>query len=130
MSRNHRKDKEKEKEELSKILPKYINFREYELSKTIGIGSHSIVKLAKTAQSNRFFAVKKIKKVEMIKLGIIERAWHEIKSLSLAENAFVVKFQGFGMDDKFIYIVTELINGGNFYDLLRKEVKFPLPQAT
>ena len=43
----------------SKILPKQINIRDYEMNKTIGIGSSCIVKLGKNQQSNKFFTVKK-----------------------------------------------------------------------
>ena len=125
-----RKDKEKhKKEEFSKILPKPINMREYEMSKTIGIGSHSIIKLAKTQQSNKFYAIKKMKKSEIVELGLVDRVWHEIKSLGLAESLYLEKFQGFGLDDKYIYIVTELVNGGSLFDLLRKETKFSFPQV-
>ena len=125
-----RKDKEKhKKEEFSKILPKPLNMREYEMSKTIGIGSHSIIKLAKTQQSNKFYAIKKMKKSEIVELGLVDRVWHEIKSLGLAASLYLEKFQGFGLDDKYIYIVTELVNGGSLFDLLRKETKFSFPQV-
>lgn len=124
-----RKDKEKEKEDFSKVLQKPLNIREYEISKTIGIGSHSIIKLAKTQHSNKFYAIKKMKKSEIIDLGLVDRVWHEIKSLSIAESLYLVKYQGFALDDKFIYIVTELVTGGSLFDLLRKEMKFPFPQT-
>ena len=124
-----RKEK-KEKEDLSKYLPKPLNIREYELSKTIGIGSHSIIKLAKTQQSNKFYAIKKIKKTDMITLGLVERLWNEIKALSLCENAlYIEKYQGFALDNKYIYIVTELVTGGSLYERLRKEIKFTFPQV-
>jgi serine/threonine protein kinase len=99
--------KEKEKEDLSKNLPKLINIRDYELSKTIGIGSHCIIKLAKTQQSNKFYAIKKIKKSDMISLGLVDRLWNEIKSLSLIENLYIQKYQGFGLDNKYIYILLQ-----------------------
>ena len=124
-----RKDKEKEKEELSKFLPKPINIREYELSKTIGIGSHSIIKLAKTQQSNKFYAIKKIKKLDIMNLNLVERLWNEIKSLSLEENLYIQKYQGFAQDNKYVYIVTELVTGGSLYERLRKEIKLPFPQV-
>ena len=123
-----RKEK-KEKEDLSKYLPKPLNIREYELSKTIGIGSHSIIKLAKTQQSNKFYAIKKIKKTDMITLGLVERLWNEIKALSLCENLYIEKYQGFALDNKYIYIVTELVTGGSLYERLRKEIKFTFPQV-
>ena len=113
----------------SKILPKAINIRDYELSKTIGIGSYSIVKLGKTQQTNKFYAVKKIKKSNMIKLGLVEHVRNEIKTLATAESMFIAKYQGFAIDDKYIYIIAELVLGGEFSSLLRKEIKFPINQA-
>ena len=113
----------------SKTLPKTINIRDYELSKTIGIGSYSIVKLGKTQQTNKFYAVKKIKKSDMIKLGLVDHVRNEIKTLAAAESMYIEKYQGFAIDDKYIYIVGELLLGGEFSSLLRKEIKFPIPQA-
>ena len=113
----------------SKLLPKPINIRDYELSKTIGIGSYSIVKLSKTQQTNKFYAVKKIKKSDMIKLGLVDHVKNEIKSLAAAESIFIEKYQGFDLDDKYIYIASELVLGGDLSTLLRKEVKFTIPQA-
>ena len=113
----------------SKLLPKPINIRDYELSKTIGIGSYSIVKLGKTQQTNKFYAVKKIKKTDMIKLGLVEHVRNEIKALSVAESIFIEKYQGFALDDKYIYIATELVLGGDLATHLRKEIKLSVPQA-
>jgi serine/threonine protein kinase len=124
-----RRNKEKEKDELSKYLPKPLNIRDYELSKTIGIGSHSIIKLAKTQQSNKFYAIKKIKKSDMINLNLVQRLFNEIKALNLAENLYIEKYQGFALDTKYIYIITELITGGSLYERLRKEIKFSFPQV-
>ena len=115
--------------EQSKVLPKPVNIRDYEMTKTIGIGSHSVVKLAKAQQTNKFYAVKKIKKADMIKLGLVDHVRNEIKALSVAENIFIEKYQGFSMDDKYIYIATELVLGGDLCSLLRKEGKFPIPQV-
>ena len=113
----------------SKILPKPLNKRDYEMTKTIGIGSYSIVKLAKNQQSNKFFAMKKIKKDDMIKLGIVNHVWNEIKALSLADSMLIQKYQGFAMDEKYVYIATELLVGGDLNSLLRKEMKLPVSQA-
>jgi len=115
--------------EASKLLPKPINIRDYELSKTIGIGTYSIVKLSKAQQTNKFYAVKKIRKADMIKLGLVEHVRNEIKALSAAESIFIEKYQGFAMDEKYIYIATELLVGGDFSAYLRKEVKLPVTQA-
>ena len=123
-----KKDKEKEKD-LSKNLPKPLNIKDYEMSKIIGIGSHCVIRLAKTQQSNKFYAIKKIKKSEIIELGLVDRIWHEIKALSLSESLYIEKYQGFALDEKYIYIVTELITGGCLFDYLRNEKKFSFPQT-
>ena len=65
----------------------------------------------------------------MIKLGLVEHVRNEIKALSVAESIFIEKYQGFALDDKYIYIATELVLGGDLSSLLRKEVKFPVAQA-
>ena len=122
------KPKEK-KPEISKYLPKNLNIRDYELRQTLAKGSHSIVKFSKATQSNKFFAVKKIKKSEIISLGIKERIHDEIIALSLCESNYIQKYQGFAMDEKYIYIITELVTGGGLYHLLREEGKFPVHQA-
>ena len=126
MSKNKNKDK---KQELSKYLPKNLNIRDYELRQTISKGCHSIIKLAKAVQSNKFFALKKIKKSEIISLNIKDRIRNGIIALSLCESNFIQKYQGFAIDDKFVYVLTELITGGGLYPLLREEGRFPLPQA-
>jgi protein kinase A len=113
----------------SKLLPKPINIRDYEMTKTIGIGGYSIVKLAKNQQNNKFFAIKKIKKIDMIKLGLVDHVRNEIRALATAESIFIEKYQGFALDEKYIYIATELLTGGDLFSLLRKETKFSFPQA-
>ena len=113
----------------SKFLPKPINIRDYEISKTIGKGSYSIVKLAKSQNTNKFYAIKKIKKSDMIKLGLVEHVRNEIKTLATAESIFIEKYQGFALDDKYIYLATELVLGGDLCTQLRKEIRFQIPQA-
>ena len=115
--------------ESEKYLPKPVQLRDYEISKTIGKGQFSIIKLSKTGQNNKFFAMKKIKKADMIKKGIVNLVRNEIKSLSLADNLYIQKYQGFSMDNKYIYIATELLTGGSFADYLKNEVKLPEDKA-
>ena len=57
MSQKNAKNKKAE----VKYLPKNLNIKDYDLRQTLGKGSHSIIKLSKAMQSNKFFAVKKIK---------------------------------------------------------------------
>ena len=126
MSKNKNKEK---KQKIPKYLPKNLNIRDYEIRQTIKKGCHSIIKLAKAMTSNKFFVLKKLKKSEILSLNLKNRIHNEIISLSLCESNFIQKYQGFALDDKYIYILTELVTGGGLYPLLREEGRFPLPQA-
>ena len=46
----------------------------------------------------------------MINFGLIERLWNEIKSLSLYENIYIEKYQGFALDNKYIYLYCNRIS--------------------
>ena len=112
-----------------KYLPKPLQMRDYEISKTIGVGQFSIIKLSKTGQNNKFYAMKKIRKADMIKKGIVNHVRNEIRTLSLADNLYIQKYQGFGMDNKYVYIATELLTGGSFADYLKNEIKLTEEKA-
>jgi serine/threonine protein kinase len=42
---------------------------------------------------------------------------------------YIQKYQGFGMDNKYVYIATELLTGGSFADYLKNEVKLTEDKA-
>lgn len=117
------------KNKIKNFEPKLLNIRDFELRQTIGKGDHSIIKLAKATQSNKFFAIKKIKKSIIISLNLKQHIEDQILSLSSCENNYIQKYHGFAMDEKFIYIITELVTGGKLYTFLREQGKLPLPQA-
>jgi serine/threonine protein kinase len=73
--------------------------------------------------------MKKIKKCDIIKKGIANHVRNEIKTLSIADNLYIQKYQGFGMDNKYVYIATELMTGGSFGDYLKTEVKLTEEKA-
>ena len=115
--------------ESEKYLTKPVQLRDNEISKTIGKGEFSIFKLSKNWQNNKYITMKKIKKADMIKKDIVNLVRNEIKSLSIADNLYIQKYQGFSMDNKYIYIATELLTGGSFADYLKNEVKLPEDKA-
>ena len=52
-----------------------------------------------------------------------------IKILSLIEYPFLVRTDGFNQDKKILYVVLELVNGGELFTYLSGVGKFPLEQA-
>ena len=115
-------------EEFNKIKPKKIKLSDYETDRTLGSGSFGRVKLAKKKDGD-YVAIKILKKAELIKLKQVDHILNEIKILSMIDHPFLVKTEGFNQDNKFLYLVLELVNGGELFTYLRGVVKFPPEQA-
>ena len=47
----------------------------------------------------------------------------------MIDHPFVIKFDGFTQDDKYLYLALELINGGELFTYLRGVGRFPVDQA-
>ena len=116
-------------EAFNKVQLKKIKVSDYEMSRTLGSGSFGRVKLAKNKKDGNFVAIKILKKSELIKLKQVDHILNEIKILTLIDHPFLVKTDGFNQDKKFLYVVLELVNGGELFTYLRGVGKFPPDQA-
>ena len=112
-----------------KVQPKKIKLSDYEMDRTLGSGSFGRVKLAKNKKDGKYVAIKILKKAELIKLKQVDHILNEIKILSLIDHPFLVRTDGFNQDKKFLYVVLELVNGGELFTYLRGVGKFPPEQA-
>jgi serine/threonine protein kinase len=54
---------------------------------------------------------------------------NEVKILSVMEHPFLIKTEGFTQDERYLYLVLELINGGELFTYLRSVGKFQVEQA-
>ena len=116
-------------EEFNKVKPKKIEFGEYKMDRTLGSGSFGRVKLAKHKKDGKYIAIKILKKGELIKLKQVDHILNEIKILTMIDHPFLVTTDGFSQDKKFLYVVLELVNGGELFTYLRGVGKFPPEQA-
>ena len=112
-----------------KIQPKKVKLIDYDIDRIIGIGSYGIVKLAKIKQHGKFVAIKILKKDNMIKFKQVDHVMNEIRVLSTIDHPFLVKTQGYTQDEKYIYIVLDLVNGGDLFTYLREKVRLPEEQV-
>ena len=102
---------------------------EYEMGETLGTGSFGRVKIAKKKKTGEYFAIKIMKKREILKSKQADHIANEIKILSMIDHPFVIKFGGFTQDDRYLYLSMELINGGEMFTYLRGVGRFPVDQA-
>ena len=108
---------------------KIMKLSDYTLGDTLGTGSFGRVRLVKNKKTNEYFALKIMKKIDILKSKQADHIANEIKILSMINHPFVTKFDGFTQDDKYLYIALELINGGELFTYLRGVGKFPVDQS-
>ena len=111
-------------EEFNKVKPKKIKLEEYQMDRTLGSGSFGRVKLAKHKKDGKYVAIKILKKGELIKLKQVDHILNEIKILTMINHPFLVSTDGFSQDKKFLYVVLELVNGGELFTYLRGVGKY------
>ena len=101
----------------------------FEVGVTLGTGSFGRVRFARFQDNpSKVCAIKLLKKTEVVRLQQVEHIiaektiLHEISSASgdLKQHPFIVNFHGSFQDDKFLYMVLEYVNGGEFFTHLRK----------
>ena len=112
-----------------KVKPNKIKLSDYEMDRTLGSGSFGKVKLAKNKKDGNYVAIKILKKSELIKLKQVDHILNEIKILTMIDHPFLVHTDGFNQDKKFLYLVLELVNGGELFTYLRGVGKCPPEQA-
>ncbi|XP_010254907.1 PREDICTED: probable serine/threonine protein kinase IRE4 isoform X2 [Nelumbo nucifera] len=93
---------------------------DFEIIKPISRGAFGKVFLARKRTTGDLFAIKVLKKLDMIRKNDIEHILAERNILITVRNPFVVRFfYSFTCRDN-LYLVMEYLNGGDLYSLLRK----------
>ncbi|KAG5543219.1 hypothetical protein RHGRI_016093 [Rhododendron griersonianum] len=95
------------------------SIEDFEIIKPISRGAFGKVYLARKRATGDLFAIKVLKKLDMIRKNDIERILEERNILITVRNPFVVRFfYSFTSRDN-LYLVMEYLNGGDLYSLLR-----------
>jgi protein kinase A len=106
-----------------------LNLSNYEQGATLGTGSFGRVRIAKNKKTGNYVALKIMKKMEIIKSKQTDHIMNEIKILGTISHPFIITFDGFCQDDRYLYLSLELINGGELFTYLRGVGRFPIDQA-
>lgn len=100
-----------------------------QVNKVLKIGSFGRVRISKHKSSGKFLAIKILKKSEIIKLKQVDHIMNEIKILTMVDHPFLIKTDGYTQDERYLYLVLELVNGGELFTYLRSVGKFGVEQA-
>jgi len=101
---------------------------EFQMVRTLGVGSFGRVKYAKWKDGN-FYAVKFMKKHDIIKLKQVDHINGERNLMSKIQFPFIVNMIGSFKDERYVYIVMECIGGGELFTHLRRARKFTDEQS-
>jgi serine/threonine protein kinase len=93
------------------------------------LGSFGRVRIAKNKKTGVYVALKIMKKLEVIKSKQTDHIMNEIKILAMISHPFIITFEGFCQDDKYLYLSLELVNGGEMFTYLRGIGRFTVDQT-
>eukprot|EP00475_Leptophrys_vorax_P041807 TRINITY_DN78877_c0_g1_i1.p1 TRINITY_DN78877_c0_g1~~TRINITY_DN78877_c0_g1_i1.p1 ORF type:complete len:468 (-),score=149.75 TRINITY_DN78877_c0_g1_i1:86-1489(-) len=93
---------------------------EFEKLKIIGRGAFGEVMIVRKKDSQEIFAMKVMRKIDMIKKNQVQHIRAERDLLSLADNPWVVKLFYSFQDDIKLYLVMEYLPGGDLMTVLMK----------
>ena len=98
---------------------------DFEIKDTLGTGSFGRVRLVRYKEDQQYYALKILKKAEVIHLKQVAHVKTEKSILEEISHPFIVNLYGSFQDPLNLYLVMEYINGGEFFSHLRKAGRFP-----
>lgn len=111
------------------ILATPIELPHFDQGVTLGTGSFGRVRFVTHKTTGSHWAIKMLKKAEVIRLQQVEHMLSEKAILACLDHPFIVKLAGTFQDKKYLYMVLEYIVGGEFFTHLRKAGRFENPVA-
>lgn len=97
-----------------------LKLEDFHLLRTLGTGSFGRVHLSQSKHNGRYYAIKVLKKAEVVRLKQVEHTNSEKYILESAANPFMVNLWGTFQDDINLYMVMDYVPGGELFSILRK----------
>ncbi|KAK4415715.1 Serine/threonine-protein kinase CBK1 [Sesamum alatum] len=115
------KDLERKETEYMRLRRNKISVDDFELLTIIGRGAFGEVRLCREKLSGNIYAMKKLKKLEMLKRGQVEHVQAERNLLAEVASDYIVKLYCSFQDTEYLYLVMEYLPGGDLMTLLMRE---------
>ncbi|CAI0386153.1 unnamed protein product [Linum tenue] len=94
---------------------------DFELLTMIGKGAFGEVRVCREKTSGHVFAMKKLKKSEMLRRGQVEHVKAERNLLAEVDSNCIVKLYCSFQDEEFLYLIMEYLPGGDMMTLLMRK---------
>jgi protein kinase X len=92
---------------------------EFSIMQTLGIGSFGRVRLAQHRETKIYYALKILKKSEVVRLKQVDHIMSENDILAKIDHPFMVNMLGLTQNDRYLYLVLEYVQGGELFTYLR-----------
>ncbi|XP_010269845.1 PREDICTED: serine/threonine-protein kinase tricorner-like isoform X2 [Nelumbo nucifera] len=114
---------ERKETEYMRLQRHKVGIDDFEQLTIIGKGAFGEVRLCRAKSTGEIFAMKKLKKSEMLSRGQVEHVRSERNLLAEVDSRCIVKLFYSFQDSDFLYLIMEYLPGGDFMTLLmRKDV--------
>ena len=100
------------------IVNDQVTIDDFKIIKLISGGAHGRVFLAQKYATGDFFAVKAIRKRDLVYKNMMDQVVAERDALIAAANPFTIKLYYSFTSARHVYLVTEYANGGDLFSLL------------
>ncbi|XP_030553524.1 serine/threonine-protein kinase tricornered isoform X2 [Rhodamnia argentea] len=94
---------------------------DFELLTMIGKGAFGEVRVCREKTTGQVYAMKKLKKSEMLRRGQVEHVKAERNLLAEVDSNCIVKLYCSFQDDEFLYLIMEYLPGGDMMTLLMRK---------
>ncbi|KAI8641702.1 camp-dependent protein kinase 9 [Parasitella parasitica] len=98
--------------------------KDFELQDTLGTGTFGRVYLSKFTSTNKYYAMKVLKKSEVVRLKQVEHLLSEKQILSSVRFPFIVDLFCAFQDETNLYMLLEYVVGGELFTHLRRAGRF------
>ncbi|PIN13219.1 NDR serine/threonine kinase [Handroanthus impetiginosus] len=115
------KDLERKETEFMRLRRNKICVDDFELLTIIGRGAFGEVRLCREKKSGNIYAMKKLKKSEMVSRGQVEHVRAERNLLAEVASHCIVKLYYSFQDAEYLYLIMEYLPGGDMMTLLMRE---------
>ncbi|XP_010263542.1 PREDICTED: serine/threonine-protein kinase tricorner-like isoform X2 [Nelumbo nucifera] len=114
---------ERKETEYMRLQRHKVGIDDFEQLTVIGRGAFGEVRVCRAKSTGEIFAMKKLKKSDMLSRGQVEHVRSERNLLAEVDSRCIVKLFYSFQDSDFLYLIMEYLPGGDFMTLLmRKDV--------
>ncbi|KAA6369548.1 MAG: putative Serine/threonine-protein kinase CBK1 [Streblomastix strix] len=98
-----------------------LKLNDFEMLTVIGRGAFGEVRVVRKKDTGEIYAMKKLKKSEMVKMGQVQHVKAERNLMAAASCPWVVQLDFSFRDEIYLYLVMEYVPGGDMMNLLMKK---------